>query len=198
MLEVRNLVLRSLEPLSFDLAEGECMAVRGPSGAGKSLLLRAIADLDRARGEILLGGVARESMEGPQWRRRVRYLAAESGWWLERAGEHFRHEAKAREMARRLGLDAALFDAPIARLSSGERQRLAFIRALEDEPELLLLDEPTAALDDEAARKVEDEILRLKERGRMIIIVTHSEAQAERLADRTLTIENGRWELTRI
>ena len=53
----------------------------GPSGSGKSLFLRALADLDPNEGDLRLDGESREAMSGPQWRRRVTYVAGESGWW---------------------------------------------------------------------------------------------------------------------
>ena len=55
MLSVRNLSRPGLEPTSFEVGAGECVALRGPSGAGKSLLLRALADLDPSEGEVRLG-----------------------------------------------------------------------------------------------------------------------------------------------
>ena len=89
MLSIRGLTRPGLAPVDLDLAAGECVAVLGPSGAGKTLLLRAIADLDPNRGEAILGGEARSDMSGPAWRRRVGYLAAESGWWADGVGAHF-------------------------------------------------------------------------------------------------------------
>ena len=71
MLVVRGLRRPGLEPVSFELADGECLALRGPSGAGKSLLLRALSDLDPNKGEASLDGQAREAMAAPQWRRAV-------------------------------------------------------------------------------------------------------------------------------
>jgi phosphate-transporting ATPase len=67
MLIVRNLVRISLFPVSFNLPDGECTAVQGPSGSGKSLLLlRAIADLNSSRSEIMLDGRSREAIPAPQ------------------------------------------------------------------------------------------------------------------------------------
>src|SRR5688572_27341809 len=61
LLSVRDLRRLGLEPVSFDLAAGECVAVTGPSGSGKTLLLRAIADLDPNQGRVELGGQRREA-----------------------------------------------------------------------------------------------------------------------------------------
>jgi ABC-type phosphate transport system ATPase subunit len=81
---------------------------------------------------------------------------------------------------------------PVARLSTGERQRLALARALELEPRALLLDEPTSGLDPEAASKVEDLLRRSLARGAVIVMVTHDRDQAQRIAGRRLRMENGR------
>ena len=65
------------------------MTVRGASGSGKSLFLRALADLDPSTGDVRLDGTARDDMPASDWRRRVTYVAADSGWWTERVGDHF-------------------------------------------------------------------------------------------------------------
>jgi putative ABC transport system ATP-binding protein len=83
-------------------------------------------------------------------------------------------------------------DWSVARLSTGEKQRLGFLRAIEDRPEVLLLDEPTAALDEVAARAVGGVIGRLRREGAAIVLVTHSEAQAASLGNRRYLMEAGR------
>src|SRR3546814_11239980 len=90
MLTVRNLSRSGLEPTSFELAAGECIALRGPSGSGKTLLLRALADLDPNEGEVLLDDTPRSRIPAPRWRRRVGYVATEPRWWSQRLVEHFR------------------------------------------------------------------------------------------------------------
>ncbi len=191
MLKVRDLKVHGLEPISFDLHEGNVLVVRGPSGSGKSLLLRAIADLDETSGSISLDQMSKDGEAGGHWRTRVRYLAAESGWWLERVEQHFTDLAAARLLGKDLALEGKLFGSPVAHLSSGERQRMAFIRAIEDGPAVLLLDEPTSALDEEAGQRMEDKISALQKSGVILIIVTHSNEQASRLATHVLTIKDG-------
>ena len=75
--------------VSFELKDGECIALQGPSGVGKSLLLRAIADLDPNEGTVKLDETLREAMPAPLWRKQVTYLAAEPGWWADTVQEHF-------------------------------------------------------------------------------------------------------------
>ena len=89
MLTVNALTLPTLQPVSFELADGECISVSGASGSGKSLFLRAITDLDPNEGAVKLDGATREEMSAPEWRRRVVYVAAESGWWSDTIGGHF-------------------------------------------------------------------------------------------------------------
>lgn len=192
MLTVKNLCRSGLEPISFELAAGECIALRGPSGAGKTLLLRALADLDPNRGEVLLDGTPRNRIPAPAWRRRVGYVPAEPGWWSERLVEHFKDWDSQAGPARRLHLSPEVAERPISRLSTGERQRLALLRALERHPEVLLLDEPTGPLDDASTAAVEGMLREKQSNGLALFWVTHDKRQAERIADRRFWIDRGR------
>jgi phosphate-transporting ATPase len=191
MLSVTDLTRLGLGPFTFTVESGECVALRGPSGAGKSLLLRAIADLDPNDGRASLDGESREAMPAPDWRRRVAYLAAEAGWWADTVAEHFRDWPAARPLVEALGLSVDCGDWAIARLSTGEKQRLALARSLLMEPRALLLDEPTSGLDPDAIERVEALIRARQEQGVSVIWVTHDRAQAGRVARRWLEIENG-------
>jgi phosphate-transporting ATPase len=195
MLQIEDLSAPGLHPVSFSLNTGECVAVRGPSGAGKTLLLRAIADLDPNSGSVLLDGVDRQSLPAPLWRRRVGYVPAEPGWWADRIGEHFSDWAAALPLVRRLGISADSNDWPVARASTGERARLALVRALMAVPKVLLLDEPTAALDAATVAAVEALMTDRVSGGLSILWVTHDAAQAARVAKRGLIVEAGKvWE----
>jgi len=190
-LTLHALQVRHVGPVDLDIAPGECVCLSGASGAGKSLLLRAVADLEPHAGGAELDGERCADMRPSTWRQRVGLLPAESAWWCERVGAHFDHPRP--EWFEALGFEPAVGDWEIARLSTGERQRLALLRLLCNGPRALLLDEPTASLDPAAVGRVEallDEYRR--ERDCPILWVTHDPAQTERVADRRMQIHEGR------
>lgn len=197
LLSVRGLVRAGIDIPDFELAPGEALAVVGPSGSGKSLFLRALADLDPNEGDIRLRGDARGAMSAPDWRRRVTFVAGESGWWAERVRDHFEDWEAAEPLAKRLGLPEEAGGWTISRLSTGERQRLALVRALVQEPDLLLLDEPTSGLDTETETAAEEILAERLSVGAAILFSTHDEAQAGRLANRCLRFaKDGAAEIT--
>ena len=128
MLRVEQLKIGSMPPLTFSVPSGECLAVEGPSGIGKTRLLRAIADLDPADGYVYLNGRERLEMPADQWRAKVRYVAAEPGWWAATARAHMPETPRVAALAAALGLEPRHLDQPIAELSTGERLRLRFAR----------------------------------------------------------------------
>ena len=190
MLEIKELRTRLIGPISLEVALGECVAVRGPSGSGKSLFLRAVVDLDPNEGRLLLNGQDRDLMPADRWRRRVAMIPAESGWWTDFVADHFEPDDPTRSLLHAVNLQDAL-DWRVSRLSTGERQRLAIVRALSRAPDSVLLDEPTSALDEAATATVEDVIRAQCSRGAAVILVTHDLAQARRLASRRFVMEGG-------
>lgn len=180
-------------PVTFDLQPGECVAVMGASGAGKTLLLRLLADLDPSEGRMTLGGMERDSMAPSNWRRRVMFVPAVSGWWAATAGEHFADgtRADAEALCRVLRLPDDIMDRQVGHLSTGEKQRLALIRATLERPDILLLDEPTSGLDPEAALAVETYLAVLLGEGTGVLFVTHDAGQAWRMASRVYQLNGG-------
>ena len=194
LLMVDGIARPGLAPATLALDAGSCGAVMGPSGSGKSMLLRAVADLDPHDGEVYLKGTACSAMPGPAWRSKVTYVAAEPGWWTETVRPHMANPERARETMGRLGLAESFLDAPVSRLSTGERQRLALVRALIQDPEVLLLDEPTAALDMESRDLVADLLETRRDQGLGLLVATHDGAFAERLGERCYHMRAGRLE----
>jgi putative ABC transport system ATP-binding protein len=180
---VKQLRSEFVGPFELNLGKGECAAITGPSGSGKSLFLRMIADLDPNEGEVWLNGRERASMAALEWRKQAIYVSAESGWWADTVIEHFRAKRRhdIENLSSRLGVRADLLDAPVAQLSTGEKQRLSLVRALLPDPPVLLLDEPTGPLDEESVTRVEALLQERMATGTSILLVTHDPKQAERL-----------------
>jgi phosphate-transporting ATPase len=194
LLAVEDLRGFGIGPVSVELAAGERLAIMGPSGAGKSLFLRQLADLDPGEGKIALNGVPRESIAAASWRQRVMLLPAQAGWWAPRVGDHFDAATldTATTLAATLLLPTGIFEREIRVLSTGERQRLALIRALVRRPEILLLDEPTSGLDPEAVFAVEALLTERSGEGPGIVMVTHDAMQAGRMSHRSFVMARGR------
>ena len=177
--------------VSFQLNDGECIALQGPSGVGKSLLLRAIADLDPNEGTVRLDQTLREAVPAPLWRRQVTYVAAEPGWWAETVQDHFPAWNQAIPLVERLGLPLECAAWDIRRLSTGEKQRLGLVRALMLRSRVLLLDEPTSALDAASTATVESIVAKRVSTGTSVIWSTHDSDQARRVGSRLFVMAIG-------
>lgn len=179
-----------LRPVDLALEAGETLALSGPSGSGKSLLLRAIADLDPNEGEAWLDGAPRSQFKAAEWRRQVMLVPAESHWWADTVRPHL--ERWDTPSLQSLGFDEDVLDWEIRRLSSGERQRLALVRALSLQPPVLLLDEATANLDATNTRRVEALLNGYQAHQQAAILwVSHDDDQRERIAGRQALIRDG-------
>ncbi|MBN8750928.1 MAG: ATP-binding cassette domain-containing protein [Variovorax sp.] len=194
LLEINALTSPFGGPFTLTVAKGECVCILGKSGSGKSVLLRLIADMDPGTGHVSLLGKRREAFAAPAWRGRVIYQAAEPAWWAPTPAAHFPPAAAKRvaELMAALGLGSDVLDADIARLSTGERQRLALVRSTVREPDVLLLDEPTASLDSASTLAMEALLLQQLRFGLGIVMVTHSREQAARMSQRHFEMRDGR------
>ena len=203
---------RVLDGTSLAVGAGELVAVVGPSGSGKSTLLHVIAGLDRVdAGTIEVAGAAVHRLDERALTRLRRdriglvfqafhlvpeLTGVENVVLPARAnGGGAAGAARARELIERLGLAEAAVRRP-AELSGGEQQRLAIARALVNEPALVLADEPTGNLDDAAGAAVLQLLRSVADGGRAVVLVTH-DARAGAVADRTLTLVEGRVQAAR-
>jgi ABC-type iron transport system FetAB ATPase subunit len=186
LFEARQVATRFSAPISFSLDAGQVLTIFGASGSGKSQMLRALADLSPHDGAVFLEGVSQTALRPEYWRKRVGYVPAESGWWADLVAEHFSTPPNA-QWLEALSLPPSLLDAPVERLSSGERQRLAVLRALSIEPRVLLLDEPTANLDERNARALTQLVLEYVQSHQAAAVwVSHSGEERLRMGDRSL------------
>lgn len=181
-------------PFSRSIDRSQCLAVTGASGSGKSVFLRMLADMDPADGRVSLDGVDRTTMPAPHWRKKVALVPAQAGWWAPDVGDHFQPStlSAAAQLAQQLQLPDDILQRHVLRLSSGERQRLALIRALLSRPDVLLLDEPTSSLDPDSATAVERLLAAKMRDGLTLVLVTHDPAQAGRLGNQMLHIAHGK------
>ncbi len=196
-----------LRGVSLELSAGESVAVLGPSGCGKSTLLHIIGTLDSpSGGTVSLHGqdpFALADQELARFRNREIGFVFQDHHLLPQcsvlenvliptiAAGSTRPEQidRARTLLERVGLAERLDHRP-AELSGGERQRAAIARSLINSPRLLLADEPTGNLDRRTAESVGDLLLDLQRQEKLIlIVVTHSQALAERIGRRAELIE---------
>jgi len=200
--------LHVLQGASFDLCEGEFLAIVGESGSGKSTLLQLLGTLDEAdSGDVLLDGSPLFGLT-PNQQAKVRNasigfiyqahhlipeLSALENVMLPlnvRGASAGEAGQRAEELLERMRLSDRRHHVP-AKLSGGEAQRVAVARALAGKPRLLLADEPTGNLDESTAQSVFELLQKLcREERAAVMMVTHSQALAAR-CDRTLHLENG-------
>jgi ABC-type lipoprotein export system ATPase subunit len=192
-LVITGLSVGALRDVTLAVEPGEIVCISGESGSGKSRLLRAIADLDPHEGEVALGADRRSAVAAHCWRGWVMLVPAESSWWADTVIEHFLEPVPGSLAAFSLKEEALGWE--VSRLSSGEKQRLAVLRALSHEPRALLVDEPTANLDPDLARQVEAWLRdHARREGLPVVWVAHDRAQIERVADRHYAIRGARLE----
>ena len=188
VLSVSEFKVRDLQPVSFSI-EKKLVCLSGASGTGKSILLRAIADLIVHEGDAYLDDDKCSETNPVLWRKQVGLLPAESSWWLDIVGDHFKTTSN--EYLNTLNLPNDSFQWEVSRCSTGEKQRLAIARLLEQQPKVLLLDEPTASLDAESVKRVEEVITEYSKKFEVPVIwVSHDQQQIKRLTNREFKIIN--------
>jgi len=201
-------IVKALMDVSFQVDEGEFVSFSGPSGAGKTTLLNIIGGLDMpTSGSIKVFGhdlSARDEDFLATFRcayigfvfqsynlistltslENVAFAIEMAGWSAGQAVN------RAKKLLKTVGLSHRANHFP-SQLSGGEQQRIAFIRALANDPPLVLVDEPTGNLDFKTGWEVVKILEGLKEKGKTVIVATHDERIIE-LSNRKLRMFDGR------
>jgi putative ABC transport system ATP-binding protein len=205
---VDSKVVNALIEINIGISAGGFVAITGPSGAGKTTLLNIVGGLDKpTEGEVRVIGLTISDLEEDvlaafrcrsigyvfQSYNLVSTLTAVENieFAMELAGSHGENIAeKAMVLLDTVGLKERANHLP-GQLSGGEQQRVAFARALANDPPILLIDEPTANLDDSTATGIVGILRLLKEKAKTILVTTH-DMRILQLADRCLKMSNGK------
>ena len=174
---------------SFSLSaqSGDIIGISGTSGVGKSIFLKGLADLIPHQGFVQLNNQVQNDIAPHQWRKQLMLVPAESQWWHDTVQEHF--VAVNEQYLSKLNLNKEILAKPIHQLSTGEKQRLSILRALELQPKVLLLDEVSANLDLQNSMQLEQVIVDyVKEQQAIAIWVSHDSHQLERVATKRLNM----------
>jgi len=206
--EIGDVKVEAFRDVSFSVENGEFTAIGGPSGCGKTTLLNIVGGIDRpTSGKITVFGedlnVKDEDFLASFRCHKIGFVfqsynlvstltvaenVAFPMEWARKSEDHI--EKRLEELLTTVGLQHRAEHLP-SQLSGGEQQRVAFARALANDPPLLLVDEPTGNLDIKTSQKIVQILEKLKSEGKTIIIATHDE-QILRLADQKLRFEDGK------
>ena len=180
-----------LENITFNLNEGEIIAIVGPSGSGKSTLLNIISKLiEPTEGEIYVDGEIGYMFQRDHlfnWRTVWKNIMLGLEIKKEKNQENI---DKTKELLTKYGLIDFINSYP-QELSGGMRQRIALIRTLATNPQVLLLDEPFSALDYQTRINVSEDIFKMiKDSNVSAILVTHDISEAIAMADRVIVLSH--------
>ncbi len=191
-----NVALRAVD---VDFTPGPITFVQGHNGAGKSTLISIVGTiLKPSKGKVMYAphGASRQSA-----RRHIGWVAHDSHCYSELSGrENVELAARFYGMEPRAAWQAACERVQAERfggqavgtLSRGQRQRIALARALVHTPSVLLLDEPLTGLDQASVQRMETILLEERDRGTIVIVVSHTAGMAERLEGRRIFMQQGR------
>lgn len=196
--------LAAVDDVTISVGKGEVYGFLGPNGAGKTTTVRMLTCLiSPTSGSATVCGLdVRDKQSATTIRKKVGILTESPGFYETlTVCQNLRFFADLYHVDRRLanqGIERYLRlfnlydkkDQIVGGFSKGMRQKLALIRCLLHEPEVLFLDEPTAGLDPESARVVREAIISLKKEGRTIFLCTHNLDEAERLCDTVAIIDH--------
>ena len=193
--------------VDLEIAPGETTALIGPSGCGKSTLLRLMLGLvEPTGGEVLFDGVPVTVASSPALRQRMGYVIQSGGLFPHLTGgenvallarhlgwSRARIHERLSELAPVARIEPALLDRYPSEISGGQAQRVALMRALMLDPDVLLLDEPLGALDPIVRAELQEELRDIFERlEKTVVIVTHDLAEAKFLGSAMVLMQHGR------
>ena len=194
----RDDITNALDNISLELHDGEFVSIVGTSGCGKSTILRLIAGLIvPTEGSLTLNG---QEITGPDPNRGMVFQKPTLFPWLtveknisfslRMQKTYEKNKDKVEKMLKLIGLEEFRDDYP-QQLSGGMAQRVALVRSLINEPDILLLDEPLGALDAFTRMNMQDEILSMwKEKKQLVVMVTHDVDEAIYMGTRVLVMES--------
>ena len=190
-------VTHALNEINLSAKSGEFVSLVGPSGCGKSTILRLVAGLIiPTTGKITVDGneITEPSPErGMMFQKSTLFpwLTVEKNiaFSLKMQGKLKGNEEKVERMLKVIGLESFRNDYP-GQLSGGMAQRVALVRSLINEPDILLLDEPLGALDAFTRMNMQDEILKIwQEKGQLALMVTHDVDEAVYMGTRVIVMD---------
>ena len=196
-----------LSDISMEIPTGEHTVLIGPSGCGKTTTLKMINRLlSPSSGEIWIDGKNIETLDKVQLRRRIGYVIQQGGLFPHMTirenieiiarlakGDPQAISRKTNQLMEMVDLDPAEYlDRYPTELSGGQQQRIGVIRALANDPEVVLFDEPFSALDPVTRSSLQDELVSMHEKmGKTMVFVTHDMDEAIKIADRICIMRNG-------
>lgn len=182
-----------IHDLSFEVREGDCVAIIGPNGAGKTVLLRALLHVIPYEGEIRWGREARLGYV-PQKIAADRQLPFSARNLLAaKAGFLKLPSAELEQVSTEIGLTNELLDTSIGTLSGGQFQKMLIAFALLGRPNVLLFDEPTASLDELTEERIYELLHSLqKDKGMTVLLVSHDLSVVYRYANMVLCLSKGK------
>ena len=196
-----------LKDINLEIRDQELVVLLGESGSGKTTLLKMINRLiSMSKGDILIDGKSINEIDPVELRRGMGYVVQQTGLFphltvqdniemvsklKKEKPEHIK--AKTAEVMRMVGLAPEEFLKRYPReLSGGQAQRVGVARAYATEPDIILMDEPFSALDPITRAELQKELLELQKKSpKTIVFVTHDIAEAIKLADRIVLLNNG-------